>query len=30
MAHRVIRLADGRIGEVVVNSTRLAPAELIW
>jgi len=30
MADRVIRLTDGRIGEVIVNQTRLAPAELSW
>lgn len=30
MADRVIKLADGRIGEVIVNQTRLAPSELSW
>ncbi len=30
MAHRVVRLADGRIREVEVNETRLAPAEIHW
>ena len=30
MADRVIHLADGRIGEVTVNETRLAPSELSW
>jgi putative ABC transport system ATP-binding protein len=30
MADRVIVLADGRIGEVRVNATRLAPRELSW
>jgi putative ABC transport system ATP-binding protein len=30
MADRVIHLADGRIGQVVVNETRLDPDELIW
>ncbi len=30
MAHRVIHLADGRIGTVQVNETRLAPRELSW
>ncbi len=30
MADRVITLADGRIGEVVVNQTKLAPRELSW
>ncbi len=30
MAHRVIRLADGRITEVTCNETRLAPSELSW
>jgi putative ABC transport system ATP-binding protein len=30
MADRVIKLADGRIGEVIVNRTRLAPSELSW
>jgi putative ABC transport system ATP-binding protein len=30
MANRVIHLTDGRIDEVIVNQTRLAPAELSW
>jgi putative ABC transport system ATP-binding protein len=30
MADRVIKLTDGRIGEVIVNQTRLAPSELTW
>jgi putative ABC transport system ATP-binding protein len=30
MADRVIHLTDGRIDEVIVNQTRLAPAELSW
>ena len=30
MAHRVIRFADGRIAEVEVNETRLAPHEISW
>ncbi len=30
MADRVIKLTDGRIGEVIVNQTRLAPSELSW
>ncbi len=30
MADRVIHLSDGRIGEVIVNRTRLAPSELSW
>jgi len=30
MAHRVIRFADGRIRDVTVNETRLAPAEIEW
>jgi putative ABC transport system ATP-binding protein len=30
MADRVIHLADGRIAEVVVNATRLAPDQLSW
>ena len=30
MADRVIHLADGRIDEVSVNATRLAPADLSW
>jgi putative ABC transport system ATP-binding protein len=30
MANRVIHLADGRISEVHVNETRLAPHELSW
>jgi len=30
MANRVIHLADGLIGEVQVNATRVSPRELIW
>ena len=30
MAHRVIYFQDGRIAEVEVNATRLAPAEISW
>lgn len=30
MADRVIHLADGRIGQVVVNETKLTPKELNW
>jgi putative ABC transport system ATP-binding protein len=30
IAHRVIRFQDGRIAEVEVNATRLAPAEISW
>jgi len=30
MADRVVRLADGRIGEVTVNADKLAPRELSW
>ena len=30
MAHRVIRFADGRIADVEVNETRLAPHEISW
>ena len=30
IAHRVIRFQDGRIAEVEVNATRLAPAEIDW
>ncbi len=30
MAHRVIRFADGRVVEVVVNATRRSAAELVW
>ena len=30
MADRVIRLADGRISQVEVNATKLAPRELNW
>lgn len=30
MADRVIHLADGRISEVTVNKTRVAPRELVW
>ena len=30
LAHRVIRIADGRITEQQVNETRLAPAEISW
>ena len=30
MAHRVIRLSDGRVSEVHENSQRLSPAELHW
>lgn len=30
MAHRVIRLVDGQIGQVQLNETRLTPAEIEW
>jgi len=30
MADRVIRLADGRISQVHVNPTKLAPCALSW
>jgi putative ABC transport system ATP-binding protein len=30
MADRVIHLADGRISEVIMNETRIAPSELSW
>ena len=30
MADRVIHLADGRISEVYINETKLAPRELSW
>ena len=30
MANRVITLADGRIGEISVNRTRVAPRDLSW
>ncbi|MEX5727355.1 putative ABC transport system ATP-binding protein [Rhodovulum iodosum] len=30
MAHRVVRFQDGRITEVEVNETRLAPHEIVW
>lgn len=30
MAHRVIFFQDGKISEVVVNDTRLAPSEIVW
>ena len=30
MAHRVVRFQDGRIGEVEVNHTRLAPEQIEW
>ena len=30
MADRVIHLADGRISEVHVNQTKVAPCELSW
>ena len=30
MADRVIHLADGRISQVYVNETKLAPHELSW
>ena len=30
MAHRVIRFQDGRIGEVEVNETRIAPTDIEW
>ena len=30
MAHRVIRFQDGRIGEVEVNDTRIAPTDIDW
>ncbi|MEJ6395924.1 ABC transporter ATP-binding protein [Gymnodinialimonas sp. 2305UL16-5] len=30
MAHRVVRLADGKIASVDVNDTRVAPHEIAW
>ncbi|MCI5075608.1 ABC transporter ATP-binding protein [Oricola sp.] len=30
MAHRVIRFQDGKIGEVEVNETRIAPKDIEW
>jgi putative ABC transport system ATP-binding protein len=30
MADRIIHLADGRITEVSINATRVAPRELSW
>lgn len=30
MAHRVIRFADGKIGEVMTNDHRLEPAQIDW
>lgn len=30
MAHRVIFFQDGKISEVLVNETRLAPSEIVW
>jgi len=30
MAHRVLRLVDGQIGEVQVNEARRSPAEIAW
>jgi len=30
MAHRVIRFQDGKIGEVEVNETRIAPTDIEW
>ena len=30
MADRVVQLADGRVGEVIRNETRLPPSELSW
>ncbi|WP_233145639.1 ABC transporter ATP-binding protein [Phaeobacter sp. 22II1-1F12B] len=30
MAHRVIRLVDGQIGQIHVNETRRKPAEIEW
>lgn len=30
MAHRVISFQDGKISEVIVNDTRLAPSEIVW
>ncbi len=30
MAHRVIQFQDGRISDVQVNETRLAPSEIAW
>lgn len=30
MAHRVIRFQDGKIIEVEVNATRVAPSEIAW
>jgi putative ABC transport system ATP-binding protein len=30
MAHRVIRFADGKIADVTVNQTRIAPQDISW
>ncbi len=30
MAHRVVRLSDGRVSEIHVNATRREPSELSW
>ena len=30
MAHRVIRFLDGKIGDVIVNETRISPHEIEW
>lgn len=30
MAHRVIQFQDGRISDVKVNETRIAPSEIVW
>ena len=30
MAHRVIRFADGKISDVTVNQTRIAPQDISW
>jgi putative ABC transport system ATP-binding protein len=30
MAHRVIQFQDGKISEVHVNKTRMAPSEIVW
>lgn len=30
MAHRVVQFQDGKISNVTLNKTRLAPAEIVW
>ena len=30
MAHRVIQFQDGKISDVTVNETRLAPSQIVW